>query len=80
MLEVWCRNCGHKFNIQEKHAHKNWACPKCKSLLDVPKAGGTVYFKCTTCRRDMEALDVSRGNLVECPGCGSFVEVPRANY
>lgn len=42
----------------------------------LPLPAGMVIFRCPMCDEDIEAQESSRGNLVECPKCGSFAQAP----
>jgi hypothetical protein len=37
MIRFCCEHCGHKISVKDKHAGKRGKCPKCKSILTVPK-------------------------------------------
>ena|GEM_PF-1549139 len=41
-----------------------------------PAPAGMVAFRCQMCDHSMQARQSSRGNLLECPSCGSYVQVP----
>ena len=37
MIKFRCKNCGQKISVPESHAGKKGKCPKCKSIVVVPK-------------------------------------------
>ena len=37
MIRFHCEHCGHKISVKDKHAGKQGKCPKCKTILTVPK-------------------------------------------
>jgi len=37
MIRFCCEHCGHKISVKDKHAGKQGKCPKCKTILTVPK-------------------------------------------
>lgn len=39
MIRFRCKNCGQKITVGEIHAGKKGKCPKCKSVVIVPKPG-----------------------------------------
>ncbi len=38
MIKFCCKNCGEKFSVPEIHAGKKGKCPKCKSIVIIPKS------------------------------------------
>jgi hypothetical protein len=73
MIKFNCKSCGQKFSVPESHAGKKGKCPKCNNIIVIPKQAEharpdksriTVTFAC------------SIGNLIECPHCSCYVEVP----
>lgn len=41
MIKFRCKNCGQKISVPEIHSGKKGNCPKCKSIVDVPKIKAT---------------------------------------
>lgn len=39
---------------------------------------GVISFSCRMCGRNVQANQRSAGNIIECPACGSYVEIPEA--
>jgi hypothetical protein len=37
MIRFCCEHCGHKIRVKDKHAGNRGKCPKCKTILTVPK-------------------------------------------
>lgn len=40
-IKFHCKNCGHKISVQDKYAGRRGRCPKCKSIIVVPKVRRT---------------------------------------
>ena len=41
MIKFHCKNCDQKFSVPEIHAGKKGKCPKCKSVVVIPKTENT---------------------------------------
>ncbi|MHC4559495.1 MAG: hypothetical protein ACYS80_19550, partial [Planctomycetota bacterium] len=36
MIRFCCEHCAHKISVQDKHAGRQYKCPKCKNVAVVP--------------------------------------------
>ncbi|UCC97736.1 MAG: hypothetical protein JSW66_18060 [Phycisphaerales bacterium] len=84
-VDFHCEHCGHKITARQGHAGKKGKCPTCEHAFVVPKQAAhtgpgqgrhTVRFACSTCDQTIHILKDLRGELIECPHCGSHVEAP----
>lgn len=91
MISFCCKECGQKIKVSDKHAGKKGKCPKCRSVVLVPhqedadvlklsikkpSSESLVNFRCVMCDDAVSAPESKRGEVIECPNCGSFAEVP----
>lgn len=45
MINFSCKNCGQKISVPEAHAGKKGKCPKCKTIVVVPKINNDISLK-----------------------------------
>lgn len=91
MISFYCDDCGRKIKVSPAHAGKKGKCPNCRAVVVVPPEQTTapielehnklpsvplVRFSCVMCSQSMTAPESKRGEIVACPNCGSFAEVP----
>lgn len=76
MIRFSCKNCGQRLNVPENHGGKKGKCPKCKSILIVPKAvsansttkqrdSGDVKIQSKDSPYDLTLLDMSEGSKIQ---------------
>ena len=45
MIKFNCKNCGQRISVPEMHAGKKGKCPKCKTIVVVPKINDDTPLK-----------------------------------
>ena len=45
MIKFNCKSCGQKIRVPEVHAGKKGKCPKCKTIIVVPKINNDIFLK-----------------------------------
>ncbi len=81
MIKFSCENCGQKFRVADDKAGKKGKCPKCENPVVVPSlnkrpavGAGTFSIICSMCDKTIQVPETSRGQTIECPECGSYIE------
>ncbi|MHC4568871.1 MAG: TFIIB-type zinc ribbon-containing protein, partial [Planctomycetota bacterium] len=81
IIEFACGSCGHKIRVPAKYAGRKGSCPKCQNPVVVPslenppsEGAGTFSILCSMCEETIQVRETSRGQSVECPECGSYIE------
>ena len=75
-IKFHCKNCGHKISVQDKHTGKRCKCPRCDSVVVVPRKSTIVGFHCESCGQKISVPQVYAGKKCKCPKCKSIVVVP----
>ena len=80
-IKFHCKHCGQRIRVPKIHAGKKGKCAKCKNVFVVPPfkrdpASGsrTVTVVCSMCNEIIHAPEASKGQIIACPKCDSYVE------
>ncbi len=92
IIKFNCSNCNQHFKIPIAHASKRGKCPKCKTIITIPKSNNnsfnskqlakveneeTIKFNCTQCKADMSAPKSKVGTKIACHNCNNKRKVPK---
>ncbi|OHB74624.1 MAG: hypothetical protein A2Z25_24005 [Planctomycetes bacterium RBG_16_55_9] len=80
-IKFRCKSCGWRLRVPRIHAGKEGKCPHCKSTFIVPplepepaSGSGTITVVCPMCNEVIHAPQASRGKMIPCPKCDSYIE------
>lgn len=76
MIRFSCKNCGHKINVEDKHAGRRGKCQKCGKIVLVPDKSIIVTFQCGNCGRNINVSKMYAGKRGKCPKCGNIIIIP----
>ncbi len=76
MIQLSCKNCGQKLNIDDNHLGKQVKCPKCGRVVLIPDNSNKITFQCNSCGQKIRVTKIQAGKKVKCPKCQNIFIVP----